>query len=259
MNKKEFEYYKENRNEITPELLGKMFLYAEGYTMDSYLKGDMVNILSDSEIADIVNSMPNRPDWIDFRFYIALVNTIRLYKQIMHTRVWELEYSILVLIHTLGSLYMEKELEQIGSRCKFTKVEEILNYRRLEKNKESASEKTLREQVLKIEACLRWILAHNDFIDIVMKLEGVNTIKSFKKNIEDIELDLANCNRYVYELTKEQISQYPLKEFKLSSYKPKKENKEKVIEDLKDKTFFLKGTDRIDSYLLQKLIFGKVI
>ncbi len=258
MNKKEFDYYKNNREEITPDILGKMFLFAEGYTMNSYIKGKMDIILSDKEVNDIINTMLDRPDWLDYKFYVSLVNTMRLYKQIMHTRVWEIEYSILILIHTLGSLHISEQMRSYGlDKSKLSLVEELLTIQKPKVTEENAV-KTLRDHTLKIEACLRWVMAHNSFIDIVMKLEDINTIKSFKKDIKTLEKSLENCNNLIKGLCSDKLSLYPLREFKLDNYRPKKYHKDKVKIALKDKAFFLKASDRIDSYLLQILIFGNL-
>lgn len=251
MNKTEFNYYNKHRNEITPEILGKMFLFEEGYAMTTHQAGGVEYLITDAEIADIANMLGPNHDWLIFRYYISLVNVLRFNFQFVHTRLRELNYFMIILMHIASSLSIKKTIEEVK-----LPVKDIDRLMSIGDHKYTTPDaiKEIKQTIKKAEGCLRWIQAHNRFVEIVMKREGVKNISCFKLDLTQTQKELDIFHEKMTFIYEDSGAKCPIDRICVDEYKPPRAASIEVDSALDDRMIFLRSNDRVDIYLLQKFV-----
>lgn len=251
MNRKEFNYYKKHLEEITPAILGKMYLFEEGHAMTTHIAGDVEFILTDAEISDIVSLIGPHEGWLTFRYYVSLVNVLRFNLQFANTRLRELDYFLIILIHIASSLSIKKTIEDVK-----LPVKDLERHMSIGEQKFTTPEalKEIKATIKKAELCLRWIQAHNRLIEIVIKREGTKSLECFKIDLVDVQKKLDIFHEKMTFIYEDSGAKCPIDRICVDEYRPPRKNSVKVNDALDDERIFLRATDRVDVSLLQRLM-----
>lgn len=251
MNRKEFNYYYKHREEITPDILGKMYLFEEGHAMTTHKAGEVEFILTDDEISDIISLIGPSDGWLSFRYYVSLVNILRFNLQFVNTRLRELDYFLIVLMHIASSLSIKKTIEEVK-----LPVKDIDRLMSIGDHKYTTPDaiNEIKATIKKAELCLRWIQANNRLIEIIIKREGTKNLDCFKLDLGDVQTKLNFFHEkmtYIYEGSGVKC---PIDKICVDEYKPSRKASVVVNNALDDHRIFLRATDRVDVSLLQKMM-----
>ena len=259
MNKKEFNYYMKNKDEITAPILGLMLLYEEAES-----KATLKYLLPDELISEAIKKIGNQGDWLEYRNTLGIINSLR-YNFVEAETYKRTAYNVILSIKSLYTKLFIKILATIQKPNEI--VKELLDVCEiLQKDEKLATQ--IKDYKADLENNIIRVTAYNKFVTLLSKTTNTANVKNFQvktdilieklNELTAIDVSMRKISKYLPKDLKEEIEALPKLNFNLAKCEPNRKNVAIVNEMIQEIGAFLNNDERVNNSFIRYLIYGGV-